>query len=285
MPLNTESDYRRLDLLYRLAVRTKLYRQFKTLRGLYRTYLVASRHAPYDSSPDGAVPPSSWWDRYYGAVPVSDAATIEPGKEDLATRYHYNSVENLILAHLVNTGRHLAGARVLDVGSGAGHWLRFYRELGAETLTGIELSEPASRHLGNAFAADSAVEIIQGDVASISYSEQFDVVNAIGVIFHIVDDGRFRATVEALCRALAPDGLLFVGGHFGLIGNLNVQFDADGRVNKRLRSRRQWQRLLKGLEGVRVYRNRAYRRIHATLPENHVLVARKPRAIGEPQAK
>lgn len=260
---NTEDDYRQSPL-YGFAVRSKLYRPFVILRGLYRTYVSRSY---------GAYQPETWWDAYYDGEPIDDTTTLTPGKERLPTLYHYNATENLILRHLFNHGYDLTGQRVLDVGSGAGHWLQFYRSLGAASVTGVEISRPAADALSARFQDDPGIEIRQGDVTALDLGADFDVINAIGVMFHIVDDDAFHRTVATLVGALKPGGLLIVGGHFGVFDNLNVQFDRDGRVNKRLRSRRHWRRLLKACDAVEILRNDAYRHIDSTLPENNILIA------------
>ncbi|NNG03719.1 MAG: class I SAM-dependent methyltransferase [Inquilinus sp.] len=262
---HTEADYRDSPL-YGFAVRSKLYRPFTIFRGLYRTYVARS---------DAAYEPASWWDRYYTGQPIEDATTLNPGKELYPSLYHYNSIENLILSYLFNTGAAVDGAHVLDVGSGAGHWLGFYAGLGAASVTGVELSHPAAEALSERFADNTRINVIQGNVAEREFDRHFDLVNAIGVMFHIVDDEAFDRTVTALVAATAPGGLLVFGGHFGIFDNVNVQYDREGRVNKRLRSRRHWRRLLTGCRHVDFVRNDAYRHIDATLPENNLLIARR----------
>lgn len=267
MSYHTEHDYRRLGRVYDLAVRTGLYRHFKIARGIWRTWVRPGGSTAYR--------PDTWWNQYYEGAEFSDATTIEPGKDPLPTWYHYNSVENLILKYLVNQGRRLDGDAVVDVGSGSGHWLRFYRRLGAARLTGFEISEPAAAGLERQFADDPAVQIVQGDVAAAELPSDLDLVNAIGVLFHVVDDRKHEAIVRRLGQGLKRGGLMVVGGHFGWLNNVNVQFDAEGKVNKRLRSARRWRSLLRDFERVEIFRNRAYRGLRATLPENHVLIARR----------
>ena len=147
-----EEDYRKLGVLYNISVRTKLYRQFKIFRGLVRTYLLQGAYSKYS--------PNEWWNHYYEGEIFDDSTTIEPGKSQLVTAYHYNSIENLILGYFVNHGRSLQGAQVLDVGSGAGHWLEFYEGIGAQSLAGVELSEVASVSLRKNFQTQRSFKFI-----------------------------------------------------------------------------------------------------------------------------
>jgi hypothetical protein len=108
-------------------------------------------------------------------------------------------------------------------------------------------------------------------------NDEYDIANAVGVMFHIVDDSEWQNTISAIANVLKKGGLLVAGGHFGLLDGLNVQIDKDGGINKRLRSKRRWVRALKeaGFRSIKVYRNNVYLWINDSLPENNILVATK----------
>ncbi len=57
--------------------------------------------------------------------------------------------------------------------------------------------------------------------------ESFNLINAIGVMFHIVDDSEWINTINAIAKVLRKNGLFIVGGHFGSLNGLNVQIDND----------------------------------------------------------
>ena len=97
------------------------------------------------------------------------------------------------------------------------------------------------------------VEVRLADVTRPDFDlgERFALVNAIGVMFHIVDDAAWERALRNVARHLEPGGRWIVGGQFGWV-TANVQFhgcddfsswgDAAARgprlVNKRIRSRR-----------------------------------------------
>jgi SAM-dependent methyltransferase len=220
---------------------------------------------------------------------LSDSETISATSSPLDTRYHYNAVENTLLAYFAGSGRRSAG-RVLDVGSGAGHWIDFYLAvLDAGQVVGVEISAVAVDTLSHSYADDPRVRIIEADVSAAApgIEGEFDVINAIGVMFHIVDDDLWRRAVANLGKLLTRDGVLVIGGQFGHTTQ-NVQFHSTDQfatweqfrtvqsdvalVNKRIRSLRDWQRCAKaaGLKVVGVQRTRGTPAI--TTPENHVLV-------------
>lgn len=244
---------------------------------------VRGDQVPYDAK--------RFFESWHRASPASltDADTIAADRGSLASRFHYNAVENSIIECLA--GRALTHPlRVLDVGSGAGHWIDFYFDVfGAEEAVGIEISEPAVRALEERYADASGVTVVEADIgdAGFSLDGEFEIVNAIGVMFHLVDDERWERAVAALGRLLAPGGVFVVGGQFGRVTQ-NVQFhrtdsfsswedfrSATGEaalVNKRIRSLRRWRRCAAqaGLRVACVGRTRQSGSVQT--PENNVLV-------------
>lgn len=235
-----------------------------------------------------------------------DRHTCSPLTE-LEARFHYNSVENAIIeaharvsppppAAMVAAWRRLTRRRELrhlDVGSGTGHWVDFFREV---FLVGhsvaVEITASMADYLRRKYAPAENVTVLQLDVVSDELSlEPVDYVTAVGVMFHLVDDGRWQQALRNLAAVLKPEGLLFVGGEFGA-ETRDAQFHgsdtfsdwrefeaalaAEGRarVNKRVRSLAHWHRAATacGLEIVDLVRT--HRPLELTMPENNVLVLR-----------
>jgi SAM-dependent methyltransferase len=262
-------------MLREILLKTRLYRAAKIANGVYRTWIRRDASA-YD--------PSSWWDRSFYTQGVSDAKTISSQHGGALAAYHYASVELLILRHLVNHGIDVRGASVFDVGTGAGHWIDFYLGLAAGSCLGVDVSERAVEHLCGVYRDESRVEVHCGlfqDVLAAS-DARYDVINAIGVLFHVVDDDDWDRGLAVIADRLQPGGHLVVGGHFGILDNLDVQFDEHNRSNKRLRSARHWKRKLRalGFDEIAIHRNRAFLFVEQPMPESNLLVARKGRVTG-----
>lgn len=242
----------------------------KLVRGLIRTYLRGHTEM-YDHL--------THWDSRVYALGVSDKRTVSRRKGLVATRCHYASVEAIILAHFANANVDLEPRHVLDIGSGAGHWIDFYLGLGCASVRAIEVSTTASEFLAKKYAASDRVEVFNADVSTFLAKDRrsVELISAIGVMFHIVDDDAWERMVRGLIAKLRPGGLLVIGGHFGWTPSVNVQFSKGNRVNKRLRSKRRWLRVLKdaGLTDVRIYKNYTYLLIDESMPENNVLIGVK----------
>ena len=122
------------------------------------------------------------------------------------------------------------------------------------------------------------IKIYQGRALEVinKLNSTYDVVNAVGVMFHIVDDFKWQNTIYSIGKVINKGGIFIIGGHFGILNGLNVQIDNNG-INKRLRSRKHWKKILKraGFNHVKFYRNYSYLKINDTIPENNVLIATK----------
>lgn len=247
-----------------------IWKQKRILRGLY--WSMTASGLPYDGD-------SSWWDKNLYAWGVSDRQTIAPNWSQLSSLYHYGSTEVLILRHLLNHAVQTRGISVLDIGSGAGHWIKFWQNLGAKSVDGLDVSSLSVKYLRSQFLHQGDVRIHHGPAKDVmeGLNQSFSVVNAIGVMFHIVDDDEWLDTISAVAKSLKPGGLFVIGGHFGWLNKINVQIDANARINKRLRSKRHWISALRkaGFDTVDLYRNNAYLHIRGQLPENNILIARK----------
>lgn len=242
----------------------------KVVRGILNTYIY-KKGQKYDST--------KWWDASFYTEGISDRQTISQKKSVITAKYHYASMELLILKHLKNNEISFKQASILDIGSGSGHWIDFYKSLESCTITGMDISISSSNHLKNKYSEDSSIEIYQGKALEVisKLTGYYKIVNAVGVMFHIVDDNEWEHTINAIGKITKKGGIFVVGGHFGFLDGLNVQIDANGNINKRLRSKNHWIYTLKeaGFNSVRVYRNYSYLWIKDSIPENSVLIATK----------
>jgi len=252
----------------------------------------------------------AFFESYYRATAkgfIRDSMTIGTVSEP-ESRFHYNACENAIIRCLTRLtpvagqapsvwrfAQERRAWRVLDVGSGTGHWVDFYLDVYlAKAVTAVEFVPQMTGYLRGKYAGRDAVTVLEADIVNDPLpARSFDIVNAIGVVFHIVDDGHWRRAVETLLGAAKPGGIVLIGGDFGA-ETRDVQFhrvdrfeswkehDSSGapaeRVNKRVRSLADWEKLAASLgasiaELVRSDADPAIR-----TPENDLLVLR-PGAI------
>ena len=98
----------------------------------------------------------------------------------------------------------MSAASVLDVGCGTGELLRLAREAGhAGRLCGLD---PAEAMLQQARKRPD-IEWVLGDLASVYWRREFDLVVMTGHAFQVfVDDDQLRESLAAIRTALAGDG-------------------------------------------------------------------------------
>ena len=91
-------------------------------------------------------------------------------------------------------------SRVLDIGTSTGTNLRMLRELGFESVMGLDPSAEAIRYV----EAKGFGPVKQGDVRAMPFAdESFDLVLATDIIEHVEDD---RLALREIARVLAPNG-------------------------------------------------------------------------------
>jgi SAM-dependent methyltransferase len=101
----------------------------------------------------------------------------------------------------------LGSARVLDAGSGTGFYISEWLRAGAKDVTGSDLTAVATERLREVFPH---LEFVQFDISAEPPFPpgSFDVISAFDVLFHVVEDGRYRSAIANIATLLRD------GGHF-----------------------------------------------------------------------
>ena len=103
--------------------------------------------------------------------------------------------------------------RVLDVGSGTGQYLQAWERLGAQDITGSDLTATAVERLST---AHTGMRILRMDISEPGDipAERFDAITCMDVLFHVVDDVRLEQALAHLGAMLKPDGVLLLSDIF-----------------------------------------------------------------------
>jgi SAM-dependent methyltransferase len=108
----------------------------------------------------------------------------------------------------------LSESNVLDVGCGTGFYIEQWKKLGVKGLTGIDISDVAISRLSSKF---KDTNLYRGDISEkISHLGQgaFDIVSAFDVLFHIVNDDRYREALKNIHYLLRDGGYFLFSDNF-----------------------------------------------------------------------
>jgi SAM-dependent methyltransferase len=100
----------------------------------------------------------------------------------------------------------LGSVDVLDVGSGTGFYIRCWEDLRVRSVSGIDLTDTAVARLTDSFPGATFSRGDVGDPGAIG-ERAYDVISAMDVMFHIIDDERFAQALANIRGALRPGGL------------------------------------------------------------------------------
>jgi 2-polyprenyl-3-methyl-5-hydroxy-6-metoxy-1,4-benzoquinol methylase len=105
---------------------------------------------------------------------------------------------------------------ILDVGSGTGFYVEKWKQLGVRTVAGSDLTNIAVEKLKKRYPTDRFYQLDIGDTLTISsiQHQQYDIVSAFDVLYHIVDDNRYRKAIENIYNLVRPKGLFIISDNF-----------------------------------------------------------------------
>jgi len=137
------------------------------------------------------------------------------GHGERYNKWLYAVRREILRRHLPVLALNLREANVLDIGSGTGFWLNEWKSLGVGLLQGTDVTTVAVERLKKTFPD---VEITQLDIGesleALGWRENFHIVSAFDVLFHITSDKRFEQAIENISRFLKPGGYFLYSDNF-----------------------------------------------------------------------
>jgi SAM-dependent methyltransferase len=126
--------------------------------------------------------------------------------------YHYNHWlyklrDRVLRRHLAKLELELSDANILDVGSGTGFYIDFWRSLGVGSISGSDLTEVSVCRLRERFPDLAFHQLDIGGELSPDLLSKADIVSAFDVLFHIVDDARFERAIRNISQLLKLGGV------------------------------------------------------------------------------
>jgi SAM-dependent methyltransferase len=148
---------------------------------------------------------SRYWDEIYAAG-YDESAVGYPTLARSLNRARYD-VERRNVVRALRAAGVPPPRRVLDVGSGTGIWIDFWKQRGAAEIVGVDLTETAVDRLRARWPQHRFARCDIGE-ADASLPQEMDVVSAMSVLLHITDEDRFEQALRNLMASVAAGGSL-----------------------------------------------------------------------------
>lgn len=102
----------------------------------------------------------------------------------------------------------------LDIGSGTGFYIELWEELKAASIVGSDITAVAVERLAQRYPDHEFVQMDIGAEEQPLRGRQFDAVSACDVLFHIIDDERYRRAFANVFQLVRPGGLFVFTDNF-----------------------------------------------------------------------
>jgi len=107
----------------------------------------------------------------------------------------------------------IEGKYVLDIGCGTGFFVDYYSRKGAKKITGVDITKVSILKLREKYPH---YNFLVADIGSpnIYLKERFNIVNAFDVLYHIVDDAKFKTALHNISSLCAKGGYVLITDYF-----------------------------------------------------------------------
>lgn len=159
---------------------------------------------------DSAYHPRDYW----GQRVSGDGSLANVGQTALGPYNGYTYPLRLEALDRLLEGVPVKELRVFDGGFGEGVYLDYWRRRGAATVAGIDLSE---RAVAAGKARYPGYELKIGDLSKaddFTPFRRYDIVTAIDVLYHVVDDAAWSAALGNMLSLVAPEGYFIFSDKF-----------------------------------------------------------------------
>lgn len=160
------------------------------------------------------IPDNYWEDRLHKISGLEGVGFKKLGQS--FNNWAYKVRKRVFTSELKKTGLDLSDRKVLDIGSGTGFYIQLWKELGVKNITGVDITPTSVENLKNTFPKDT---FFQSDIGDINFNSenrfsQYDLISAMDVLFHIVDDQRFEQSIKNISSILKKDGYFVYSDNF-----------------------------------------------------------------------
>lgn len=151
-----------------------------------------------------------YWEKRLSLHPgLAGVGYLGRSRRFLELQYHTRAmhVKRILLANGLSD---LTGRSVLDVGSGTGYWLDFWRGLAPRAITGLDFTEVSVKQLRARFPDDVILRADISESLPIADSQHFDIMSVFDVFLHITNNAKFERALANLAKHAASRSWLII---------------------------------------------------------------------------
>ena len=159
-------------------------------------------------------PDNYWEDRLHKIGGLEGVGFKKLGQS--FNKWAYKVRKHVFLKQVQKLDTDFKNYKVLDIGSGTGFYVQAWRELQVKNITGVDITPTSVENLKITFSENQFFQCDIGDVnfnASNQFSE-YDLISAMDVLFHIVDDKRFEQSIKNIASITKKDGYFIYSDNF-----------------------------------------------------------------------
>jgi 2-polyprenyl-3-methyl-5-hydroxy-6-metoxy-1,4-benzoquinol methylase len=154
----------------------------------------------------------SYWERRL----ASDITLRGTGHRAFSLDYNHwlyqaqlDSVNWLFKEHHVD----VEGRDVLDVGSGSGVYVDYFQQRGSRSVTGVDVAPSSVNYLQTHFPTG---KFYLADISDpeLSLQGKFGIISVMSVLYHIIEDERFKQALQNLCELIGEGGYILISDTF-----------------------------------------------------------------------
>ena len=164
------------------------------------------------NSPDQFNPEEYWQKRLENDFNLKGVGFSSLGKA--FNKWMYRVRRRQFLRILRNLRRDFSSDVVLDIGSGTGYYIKRWKELKVQSITGADITDVAVENLRVIYQHNFYKVDISDENISPLQEQSYTMISCMDVLFHIVDDDRYIQALENIYHLLKSEGFFIFSENF-----------------------------------------------------------------------
>jgi SAM-dependent methyltransferase len=130
-------------------------------------------------------------------------------------QYVYKAYIRTLKSLMQNNQKIIKDKRILDIGSGTGYYIDFYKKNSVSSLIGTDITDISVRNLSKKFPE---YQFVQNDITSqlpvLLTDNKYDIISVFDVLYYIIDDDLFKKSIENISKLCDDNTIIVITDRF-----------------------------------------------------------------------